>query len=101
MARCFLAEYKGKAVAGNSMAPLRIRIRAPDFDPSELIKENMLTLVGRLTNLREQETSSVIPYLAMKWNMEPSSVSNLGRDCFQFRFARGEDICEVLSNKPY
>ncbi|KAG2302260.1 hypothetical protein Bca52824_030911 [Brassica carinata] len=101
MARRFSAEDKGKSIAGNPMAPPRIRVRAPEFDPSELIKENTLTLVGRLTNSREQKMSSVLPYLAKKWNLEGSSGSDLGRDCFQFRFKSEKEICEVLQNRPY
>lgn len=101
MARRFTAEEKGKTITGNPTAPQRIRIRAPDFDPSELIKDNLLTLVGRLTNPREQKMSSVLPYLAKKWDVDPSSGSDLGRDCFQFRFEAEEDIQEVLRNRPY
>lgn len=84
------------------MAPPRIRIRTPDFDPSELIKENMLTLVRRLTHSKEQKMSAVLPYLAKKWNLEdPSAGIDLGRDCFQFRFNREEEIQDVLRNRPY
>lgn len=39
MARRFSAEDKGKSITGNPMAPPRIRVRAPEFDPSELTKE--------------------------------------------------------------
>lgn len=101
MAKRFSATDKGKVIMGNpSMAP-RIRIRAPDFDPSELIRENMFTVVGRLTNPREQKMSSVLPYLAKKWNVDPSTGSDLGRDCFQFRLPAEEDIQDVLKNRPY
>ncbi|KAG2330605.1 hypothetical protein Bca52824_001785 [Brassica carinata] len=79
MARRFSAEDKGKSIAGNPMAPPRIRVRAPE----------------------EQKLSSVLPYLAKKWNQEGSSGSDLGRDCFQFRFQSEKEICEVLQNRPY
>ncbi|XP_056848815.1 uncharacterized protein LOC130498971 [Raphanus sativus] len=101
MAKRFSAQEKEKAIAGTAGAPSRFRIRAPDFDPSELIRENTLTLVGRLTNPKEQSMSSVISYLANKWNMEPTAGSDLGRDCFQFRFSKEADLCEVLKNRPY
>lgn len=87
MAKRFSAADKGKSIVGNPSVPPRIRIHAPDFDLSELIKENMLTLVGRLTNPKEQKMSSILPYLAKKWNVDPSTGSDLGRDCFQFRLA--------------
>ena len=96
------AEEKGKAVAGNPSGPPRLRIRAPDFDPSELIKENLLTLVGRLTNPKEQKMSSVLPYLAKKWNLVGlASGADMGNGCFQFRFNEEEDISSVLANRPY
>ncbi|KAG2303489.1 hypothetical protein Bca52824_032140 [Brassica carinata] len=77
-------------------------MRAPHFDPTDLIKENMLTLVGRLTNPKEQTMSAVLPYLARKWNLlEPSSGSDLGNGFFQFRFSKEEDIWEALNNRPY
>ncbi|KAF3595182.1 hypothetical protein DY000_02024425 [Brassica cretica] len=44
MAKRFSAADKGKSIVGNPSVPPRIRIHAPNFDPSELIKENMLTL---------------------------------------------------------
>lgn len=101
MAKRFTAEEKGKSITGNPTAPQRIRIRAPDFDPAELIKDNLLTLVGRLTNPKEQRMDSVLPYLAKKWDVNLSSGSDLGRDCFQFRINKEDDIQEILRNRPY
>ncbi|WZZ47231.1 hypothetical protein YC2023_043490 [Brassica napus] len=69
MGRRLSAEEKGKVIASNPSGFPRLRMGAPDFDPSDLIKDNMLTLVGRLTNPREQKMSSVLPYLAKKWNL--------------------------------
>lgn len=45
--------------------------------------------------------SSVLPYLANKWNVDPSSGSDLGGDCFQFRLNKKEKVQEVLQNIPY
>ncbi|XP_048630748.1 uncharacterized protein LOC125604373 [Brassica napus] len=99
----YTAAEKGKALASNppSLGPPRLRMRAPDFDPTDLIKENSLTLVGRLTNTREQRMSAVLPYLARKWNLDVSSGSDLGNGCFQFRFNREEDLRDTLHNRPY
>ncbi|KAH0843403.1 hypothetical protein HID58_093326 [Brassica napus] len=44
MARRFTSEEKGKAITQNSTGPPRLRMRAPEFDPTDLIKENMLKL---------------------------------------------------------
>lgn len=101
MAKRFSAADKGKSIVGNPSVPPRIWILAPNFDPSELIKENMLALVGRLTNPKEHKMSSDLPSLAKKWNVDPSTGSDLGRDCSQFRLATEEDIQEVLKNRPY
>ncbi|KAF2617422.1 hypothetical protein F2Q68_00039054 [Brassica cretica] len=79
MARRFTSEEKGKAITQNSTGPPRLRMRAPEFDPTDLIKENMLKLVGRLTNPKEQRMRAVLSYLARKWNlMEHASGSDLG-----------------------
>ncbi|KAG2331454.1 hypothetical protein Bca52824_002634 [Brassica carinata] len=102
MARRLTAEEKGKGLDTNPSGPPRLRMRAPDFDPTELIKENLLTLVGRLTNRKEQKMSSVLPYLAKKWNLVGLSFSSdLGNGCFQFRLSKEEDVREVLRNRPY
>ncbi|KAG2277776.1 hypothetical protein Bca52824_060331 [Brassica carinata] len=99
----YTAAEKGKSLASNppALGPPRLRMRAPDFDPTHLIKENSLTLVGRLTNTREQRMSAVLPYLARKWILDASSGSDLGNGCFQFRFNREEDLRDTLHNRPY
>ena len=75
---------------------------APEFDPTDLIKENMLTLVGRLTNPKEQKMRAVLSYLAKKWNLvEHASGSDQGNGCFQFRFKKEEDRRDALNNRPY
>ncbi|RID66608.1 hypothetical protein BRARA_D01736 [Brassica rapa] len=102
MARRYTSEEKGKAVAHKSTGPPRLRMRAPEFDPTDLIKENMLTLVGRLTNPKEQRMRAVLSYLARKWNLvEQASGSDLGNGCFQFRFKKEEDLRDALNNRPY
>lgn len=69
MARRYTAEEKRKAMAANQTETCQIKIRAPDFDPAELIRENALTLIGRLTNPREQNMVAVLSYLPKKWNL--------------------------------
>ncbi|WZZ22369.1 hypothetical protein YC2023_123756 [Brassica napus] len=57
MAKRFSTADKGKAIAVNPSIAPRIRIRAPDFDPSELIRENMFTIVRNIgLELGELET---------------------------------------------
>lgn len=78
------------------------RIKAPSIDTSALIKDNALTLIGRLTNPHEQKMWALIPALPRKWNLQGRAVgSDLGNNRFQFRFEREEDIRRVLNNRPY
>jgi len=67
-----------------------------------LIKENALTLIGRVTNPQEQRISVLIPALPRKWHIQGRAVgSDLGHGCFQFRFEKEEDLQRVLDNRPY
>ncbi|OAO99509.1 hypothetical protein AXX17_AT4G01860 [Arabidopsis thaliana] len=82
--------------------PPKKRIRAPTLDNSELIQENSLTLMGRLTNPSAQRLWSLIPFLSNRWNLKGKATgSDLGRGCFQFRFEYEEDLQKVLDNRPY
>ncbi|KAG7541952.1 Endonuclease/exonuclease/phosphatase superfamily [Arabidopsis thaliana x Arabidopsis arenosa] len=82
--------------------PPRMRIRAPVLDTSDLIEENSLTLMGRLTNPSVQRLWSLIPFLSNRWNLRGKATgSDLGRGCFQFRFEFEEDLQKVLDNRPY
>lgn len=79
-----------------------MRIRAPDLDTSALIQDNSLTLIGRVTNPQEQKIWTLISDLPKKWNLDKEvSGSDLGHDCFQFRFESEEDLRMVLANRPY
>lgn len=71
------------------------------MDTSYLIKDNTLTLVGRLTNPKSQRLWSMIPFLSSRWNLRGKAIgSDLGHGCFQFRFDQ-DDLQKVLVNKPY
>lgn len=63
MARRLTAEEKGKGLVSEAKEPHIKRIRAPPMDTSALIEENSLTLIGRLTNPREQRMWALIPSL--------------------------------------
>lgn len=93
---------KGKGVENEFSSPPRKRIRAPDLDNSNLIKENELTLMGKLTNPKIQRLWSLIPFLSNRWNLKGKAIgSDLGRGCFQLRFDFEEDLQKVLDNRPY
>lgn len=78
------------------------RIKAPSLDNAALIKANELTLIGRLTNPQIQKIWALIPSLPKKWHLQGRAVgSDLGNNCFQFRFEREDDLQRVLDNRPY
>lgn len=93
---------KGKEIASEFSPPPRKRIRAPALDTSDLIRENSLTLIGRLTNPSVQRLWSLIPFFSNRWNLRGKAIGSvLGRGCFQFRFDYEEDLLKVLNNRPY
>ncbi|KAG7559212.1 Ribonuclease H domain [Arabidopsis thaliana x Arabidopsis arenosa] len=93
---------KGKDKVRGFSPPPPKRIRAPILDTSDLIHENALTLIGRLTNPSVQRLWSLIPFLSNRWNLKGKAIgSDLGRGCFQFRFDYEEDLQKVLINRPY
>lgn len=74
------------------------RIKAPSLDNAALIKANELTLIGRLTNPQIQKIWALIPSLPKKWHLQGRAVgSDLGNNCFQFRFEREDDLQRTLS----
>lgn len=80
----------------------RKRIKAPDFDNSALIMENTLTIVGRVTNPREQPIGELLIALPKKWTLQSGVTgSDLGLNTFQFRFESEEDLKGVLDNRPF
>lgn len=93
---------KGKGKEGTFSPPPCKRIRAPDLDTEDLIRENSLTLMGRLTNPSLQRLWSLIPFLSNRWNLRGKALgSDLGKGCFQFLFDYEEDLQKVLDNRPY
>ncbi|XP_009138599.2 uncharacterized protein LOC103862666 [Brassica rapa] len=100
--RRFSAAEKGKGVTSQpNEAPVK-RVRAPVFDTSALIRDNALTLIGRVTNPKEQPVDSLISALPRKWSLKGQvSGSDLGQDCFQFRFELEEDLLQVLLKRPF
>ena len=102
MARRLTAAEKGKGLASDHAEPQVKRIRAPSLDTSALIEDNSLTLIGRLTNPQEQRIRTLITSLPRIWNIQGDVVgSDLGHNCFQFRFEKEEDLRDVLDNRPY
>lgn len=64
--RRFTAAEKGKGHLQQDQQQPRKRIRAPEIDTSALIMENNLTLIGRVSNPREQPIGALISSLPRK-----------------------------------
>lgn len=102
MARRYSEAEKGKGQLTETPNQTIKRIKAPYLDTTHLIKENALTLIGRLTNPQEQRMWALLPALPRKWNLQGRAVgSDLGNNCFQYRFERADDLQRVLDNIPY
>ncbi|CAG7903043.1 unnamed protein product [Brassica rapa] len=94
--RRFTAAEKGKAQLQNNQDQPRKRIRAPEIDTSALIMDNNLTLIGRVSNPREQPIGALISSLPRKWSLRGTVVGvDLGQNCFQFRFDLKEDLLNI------
>lgn len=93
---------KGKGLASSSRDTTCKRIRAPDFDFSDLVKENSKTLIGRVLNHREQQVEQLLVELPKKWILRGKALgADLENGRFQFRFDREEDLLGVLLSRPY
>ncbi|CAA7021646.1 unnamed protein product [Microthlaspi erraticum] len=102
MAGRFPYSEKGKGIAYDKEPSLRKRIQAPELDTTDFEEENSLTLIGRVTNPHEQRIRALIPYFTNRWELKGNIVgSDLGNNCFQFRFRLKEDLQRILNNRPY
>ncbi|WZY86732.1 hypothetical protein YC2023_033116 [Brassica napus] len=78
----------------------RLKISAPHFDNSALIKTYSKTLIGRCMNPPEQDMKALnIPKI---WKLEDRVVgTDLGLGKFHFDFEKEEEIKAVLKLQPY
>lgn len=82
--------------------PQRRRVKAPELDTSALIRDNALTLIGRIANPTEQRVALLLSALPRNWTLKGKVFgSDLGMDCFQFLFEIEEGLQRVLANQPY
>ncbi|XP_013751123.2 uncharacterized protein LOC106453421 [Brassica napus] len=102
MARRFTYAEKGKAISNHATKAPPLRIRAPEIDTTQAIRDNQLTLIGRLTNPKEQKIWRLIPFLSRRWSAKGTvTCSDLGQSCFQVRFESKDDLDYVLAHRPY
>ncbi|KAJ4913164.1 Uncharacterized protein Rs2_07785 [Raphanus sativus] len=121
MANRFSRSEKGKWVEGSSRAPQRsdnsvrrspaIRanaparrapIQIPPNNNAELIEDNQLTLLGRLTNPSVQKPQWVLDWLIQFWNSDSAITGRIqGPDLIQVRFESEEALQSVLRRAPF
>ncbi|CAA7036428.1 unnamed protein product [Microthlaspi erraticum] len=102
MGRRYTAMEKGKQEVHLAEPPRTGRVKVPDFDNSELVKQHSLTLSGRVTNPKIQRLWSLIPFFVERWKTKTPAVgADLGQGLFQFSFASREDMQLVLDERPY
>ncbi|VVB02981.1 unnamed protein product [Arabis nemorensis] len=70
MTNRYSREEKGKWVPSGSRQRKRSPLRIPIGDNSNLIKDNSLSIVGRVTNPLIQHPRAIIDYLPQLWNID-------------------------------
>lgn len=72
MAPRFTEEEKGKQQVREEQSNRVRRIKAPCLNNEALIRDNSLTLIGRLTNPQEQKLSALSSHPVTPAEMEPT-----------------------------
>ena len=87
MARRYNRSEKEKWVAPSSPPTRKPPVRIPANDTEELIADNRLTLIGRVTNPTLQKPRAVLDFMIQVWNLEGRTTGRvLGLDKFQVKF---------------
>ncbi|VVA94797.1 unnamed protein product [Arabis nemorensis] len=102
MSHCHSREEKGKWIPSSSRPRRCSSLRIPEGDNLCLIKDNLLSIVGRVTNPLIQHLRTIIDYLPQLWNVDCRVVGReLGPETFQFRFDSEEALESVMRKGPY
>lgn len=102
MAHRYSRSEKGKWTEDSTRSERRRPIIIPQSDNADLIEENKLTLIGRVTNPAVQKTQWVVDWLIQYWNVEGELTGReLGPELFQIRFSSEEALQSVLRKGPY
>ncbi|CAN8320459.1 unnamed protein product [Cochlearia groenlandica] len=70
MERHYFIQEKGKWTAENNKSTCRPPLDIPESDNVELIKENKLSLIGRITNPTIQRTKVIAELLPQFWELK-------------------------------
>lgn len=92
-----------RSTASRAEAPVRrAPIQIPPSNNAELIEDNQLTLLGRLTNPSVQKPQWVLDWLIQFWNLETAITGRiLGPDLIQVRFESEEALQSVMRRAPF
>lgn len=102
MARHFSRSEKEKWTETTRSPRKRSPIKIPEGNSESLIADNLLTLMGRVTNPKFQKPRAVVERMPQVWNLEGRVVGrDLGPEMFQFRFETESDLRSVLAKGPY
>ena len=102
MAHRYSRSEKGKWVADQPRSERRRPVQIPQSDNSDLIEDNKLSLIGRVTNPAVQKTQWVVEWLLQYWSVEGELTGReLGPELFQIRFKSEEALETVLRKGPY
>lgn len=93
---------KGKWAAGPSRPVRKPPIIIPASNNAELIEENRLTLIGRVTNPSVQKTRALVDFFLQHWHVVGTITGRpLGPHMFQFMFETEHDLLSVLDKAPF
>lgn len=102
MARRYSTAEKAKW-SSKSPAPVRrAPIPIPASNNSDLIEQNKLSLIGRVTNPAAQNTRALVEFFLQHWHVSGSITGrDLGPQLFQFFFESEKDLQSILNKAPY
>ncbi|XP_048599564.1 uncharacterized protein LOC125579765 [Brassica napus] len=102
MARRYSASEKAKWTAKSNSPVRRAPVQIPRTDNSELIEQNKLTLIGRVSNPAAQNTHALVDFFLQHWHVSGSITRReLGPHLFQFSFESERDLQSILTKAPY
>ncbi|CAN6880444.1 unnamed protein product [Brassica oleracea] len=110
MSNRYSRSEKGKWVPEASRTPTRkpssqgrrAPVLLPSSDNSELIEDNKLTLLGRVTKPLIQKPQWVLDWLIQFWNLETAVTGRtLGPDLFQVKFETEDALLSVMRRAPF
>lgn len=101
MSRRYSRDEKGK---GREESPpfRKALVKVPATNVSDLIEQNKLTLIGRVTNPSIQKTRALVDFFLQQWHVVGRITGrDLGPSLFQFCFESEQDLQTILAKVPF